>query len=279
MDDIVKLDNEFVLFGLHITEPWATLIHLALIIIIGMMITTILVKVLRQLLKKSERLDEVLNTFIINGVKVICIIILLAMCLDTLGVNTSTIVTVLGAVGAAIALALKDSLSNVAGGLMIILTQPFSKGDLIRIGEYRGRVQEIDLFLTTLRTLNYQVITIPNGLVNTSILVNESREKVRRVDLTFSISYDSDVARAKEIMREVCRNTDLVLDDREPDIGVRTNADSAIVLDLMAWCRTEDYFDTQYYLLEHVKMALDEAGIQTPYTHLVVQMDSTKRED
>ena len=280
MDDLMaakSLNNEFELFGLQIIEPWATLIRLALIIIIGLIVITILLAVIRRLLKKIDSLDEMLHSFIINAVRVICIIVLIAICLDTLGVNIGTIVAVLGAAGAAIALALKDSLSNVAGGLMIIITQPFKQGDLINIGEYRGRVQKIGLFLTTLRTLNYQTITIPNGLVNTSILVNESREETRRVDLTFSISYDSDVTRAKEILRDVCRQTNLVLKEREPAIGVRSNDDSAIVLDLLAWCRTEDYFDTEYYLQEEVKKAFDAAGIKIPYPHLVVQMDKTDK--
>ena len=258
---------------LIISEPWITVIHLALVIIIGMIATTIIIALLRRILKKIDSLDEMLNAFIINAVKVICIILLVAIFLDALGVSIGTIVAVLGAAGAAVALALKDSLANVAGGLMILITQPFKKGDLINIGEYRGRVQEIDLFLTTLRTLNYQTITIPNGLVNTSILVNESREEIRRVDLTFGISYDSDVARAKEVLREVCRGTDLVLDDREPSIGVNRHDDSAVVLELLAWCRTEDYFKTQYYLLEQVKLAFDEAGIRIPYPHIVVQKD------
>ena len=256
MDDLMaakSLNNEFELFGLQIIEPWATLIRLALIIIIGLIVITILLAVIRRLLKKIDSLDEMLHSFIINAVRVICIIVLIAICLDTLGVNIGTIVAVLGAAGAAIALALK--------------------GDLINIGEYRGRVQKIGLFLTTLRTLNYQTITIPNGLVNTSILVNESREETRRVDLTFSISYDSDVIRAKEVLREVCRKTDLVLKTPEPSIGVRSNDDSAIVLDLMAWCRTEDYFKTEYYLLEEVKKAFDAARITIPYPHVVVQIE------
>lgn len=277
MDNLLDVNNEFSFFGVHFADPWATLIRLALIIIIGMILIRILLAVIRHVLKKIDSLDEMLNSFVVNAVRTVCIILLIAVCLDTLGVNIGTIVAVLGAAGAAIALALKDSLANIAGGLMIIITQPFKKGDLINIGEYRGRVQEIDLFLTTLRTLNYQTITIPNGLVNTSILVNESREEIRRVDLTFAISYDSDVIRAKEVLREVCRNAELVLDDREPSIGVRSHEDSSIVLDLMAWCRTEDYFKVQYYLLEQVKLAFDEAGIHIPYPHLVVQMDRVEQ--
>ena len=273
MDDILKVNNEFDMFGLHFADPWATLIRLAVIIIVGMLLIKIVLAALRHVLKKIDSLDDMLNTFVINACRVICIILLIAICLDTLGVNIGTIVAVLGAAGAAIALALKDSLANVAGGLMILITQPFKKGDLINIGEYRGRVQEISLFLTTLRTLNYQVITIPNGLVNTSILVNESREEVRRVDLTFGISYDSDVVKAQDIMRRVCRESDLILDDREHSIGVNRNDDSAVVLDLMAWCRTEDYFEARYYLLEHVKLAFDEAGIKIPYPHVTVEMN------
>ncbi len=273
MDDLLKVNNEFDMFGLHFADPWATLIRLAVIIIVGMLLIKIVLAALRHVLKRIDSLDDMLNTFVINACRVICIILLIAICLDTLGVNIGTIVAVLGAAGAAIALALKDSLANVAGGLMILITQPFKKGDLINIGEYRGRVQEISLFLTTLRTLNYQVITIPNGLVNTSILVNESREEVRRVDLTFGISYDSDVVKAQDIMRRVCRESDLILDDREHAIGVNRNDDSAVVLDLMAWCRTEDYFEAQYYLLEHVKLAFDEAGIKIPYPHVTVEMN------
>ena len=274
MDDLIDVNNEFAVFGLHIEDPWATIIRLILIIVIGIAVIRILVVIVRRFMKKSQHLDDVLNSFVINAVKVLCGIVLIAMCLDTLGVNISTIVAVLGAAGAAIALALKDSLANVAGGLMVIITRPFNKGDLVRIGEYRGRVQEIDLFLTTLRTLNYEIITIPNGLVNTSILVNESREDIRRVDLTFGISYDSDVARAREVLREVCRKSDLVLDDREPVIGVKVNDDSAVVLDLMAWCRTSDYFDATYYLLEQARLELEAAGIKIPYPHMVVQMET-----
>lgn len=277
MEEMIDVKDKFDLFGLQISEPWGTLIRLVLLIVVGMILITLIIAALRRLLNKSGALDEMLSSFIISAVRVICIIILVAMCLDTVGVNIGTIVAVLGAAGAAIALALKDSLANVAGGLMIIITKPFKQGDLINIDDYRGRVQKIDLFLTTLRTLNFEIITIPNGLVNTSILVNESREEIRRVDLKFGISYDSDVAKAKEVMRRVCRETNLVLADREPGIGVSSHDDSAIILDLLAWCRTENYFDTKYYLLEHVKMAFDKAGITIPYPHLVVQMDMMEK--
>ncbi len=272
MDDLKDLNNDFSVFGFTIADPWATLVQLAAVIVGGFIAATILMAITRHLLHRSNRVDNMLTSFVVNVVKVACIIIIIAICLDTLGVNMGTIVAVLGAAGAAIALALKDSLSNVAGGLMIIITQPFKKGDLINIGEYRGRVQEIDLFLTTLRTLNYQVITIPNGLVNTSILVNESREEQRRVDLTFGISYESDVQLAKEIMAKVCEDCSLILEEPAPGIGVRENSDSAVVLDLMAWCKTEDYFKVDYFLKENVRLAFEKQGVEVPYPHVDVKM-------
>ncbi len=271
--ELPKLDNEFVIFGLTIGEPWATLIRLALIILVGMAASMILMKIMRGVLKKLDSLDEMLNAFILNVVKVICIIVIIAACLDTLGVNMGTIVAVIGAAGAAIALALKDSLANIAGGLMIIITKPFGRGDLIRVGEYRGRVLEIDLFLTRLRTLNYEIITVPNGLINTSILVNESREEIRRVDLQFGISYQSDVDLAKRILSRCCQESPLVIKDKAPSIGVIRHDDSAVVLDLLAWCRTEDYFKTEYDLNERVQKAFEENGIQIPFPQVDVHLD------
>lgn len=267
-----NLNNELTLFGLTIPDPWATLIQLVIIILAGMIAAMILLRIVRHLMEKSDHMDDMLNSFVANAVKVGCSIIIIALCLDTLGVNMGTIVTVLGAAGAAIALALKDSLANVAGGIMIIVNQPFKQGDLINVGQYRGRVQSIDLFLTTLRTLNYQIITVPNGLINTSILVNESREETRRVDLLFSISYSSDAELAQRIMADVCDAAPLVLKQPAPIIGINRNDDSAVVLDLMAYCRTEDYFDTGYYLNHHVKQAFDENGIQIPFPQMDVHV-------
>lgn len=255
-------------------HPLVVAVNLVITIALGIIGMKIILAIVRHILKKTNHLDDMLHSFILNVTRVACIILIIALCLDVLGVGAGTIVAVLGAAGAAIALALKDSLANVAGGLMIIITQPFKRGDLINVGEYRGRVQDIDLFLTTMRTLNYQVITVPNGLINTSILVNESREDIRRVDLEFAISYDSDVAKAKEVLASVCRDAQLVLDEPAPIIGIRRQDDSAVVMDLMAYCATKDYFDTRYYLQEAVKKAFSEAGIVIPFPQMEVKVTS-----
>lgn len=272
MDDLKDLNNEFELFGVAFAEPWATLISVAAILVIGLITLKVILVLMRHWLKKTDHVDDMLNSFIVNVAKVAGIIVLIAMILDKLGVGIGTIVTVLGAAGAAIALALKDSLANVAGGLMIIITQPFKQGDLINVGEYRGRVQSIGLFLTTLRMLDYRIITIPNGLINTSVLVNESREEIRRVDMKISISYASDPKKAEAILVRVCREGELILDAPAPGIGVRRHDESGVVLDLMAWCRTDDYFNAGYYLKERVWQAFREEGIEIPFPQMEVRI-------
>ena len=269
--DEMNIDKHISILGHNIGEPWFTILSIAVTILIGLILLQIIILITKHILKKSA-LDSMIVSFFVTVIRVAGIIVIIAICLDALGVSTGTIVAVLGAAGAAIALALKDSLANVAGGIMIVITQPFKQGDLINVGEYRGRVQKIDLFLTTLRTLNYRTITVPNGIMNTSILVNESREERRRVDLEFGISYDSDIEKAKDIMRKVCESSPLILKDPAPGVGVRRNDDSAVVLDLMAWCATDDYFSAEYYLKEEVKKAFDGEGINIPFPQIDVHV-------
>ena len=135
-------------------DAWVLVIDLLCILIAGILGTIIIVKLLRKMLKKNDSIDNAIITFIVNATKVACVTVIIAIILQTCGVASSTIVAVLGAAGATIALALKDSLANVAGGIMIIITHPFVQGDIVKIGNERGVVERIDLFLTTIRTLD-----------------------------------------------------------------------------------------------------------------------------
>jgi len=240
---------------------------LALTVIIGLIVIKIIMKVTRKWLDKSGA-DPSVYTFVKNAVKVLCMIILVTMCLGLIGIPMSTVIAVLGAAGAAIALALKDSLANIAGGLMIIITKPFNKDDLIDVGDVSGKVEKIDLFLTTLKTYDNKTITIPNGLINTSILINHSRETKRRVDCTFSISYKNDIAKAKDILAAVCETCPQIIRDPKPLIGVANHGDSAVIMDVKAWCETDDYWDVKYFLEENVKIAFDEHDIEIPYPQM-----------
>jgi len=214
------------------------LISLLLIILVGLVVIKLVLHITRKSLKKSDA-DPVVYTFIQNAVKAVCIIILITVCLGAIGIPMSTIVAVVGAAGAAIALALRDSLANIAGGVMIIITKPFNKDDLIDIGEVSGKVESIDLFLTTLKTYDNKTITIPNGLINTSILVNHSKEEIRRVDCTFGIGYNNDIHQAKQILQNVCDVNPDIMKKPQPLIGVANHGDNSVMLDLKVWCDTE----------------------------------------
>ncbi len=248
-----------------------TVIELVALLVLGMIAIKVIVYLTKRAMKKSS-LDASLYKFVLNGVKTVLYITLITMALSILGVSPTTIVTVVGAAGAAIALALKDSLANIAGGMMIMMTKPFSKEDYIDVGNVSGKVEHIDLFLTTLRTYDYKTITIPNGLINTSILVNHSKENIRRVDCVFGIGYDNNIGEAKEILENVCSVNSDILSEPGPVIGVSGHGDSAVMIDLKVWCRTEKYWDIKYFLEENVKIAFDEHGINIPYPQIDVHM-------
>ena len=248
-----------------------TAIKLVALVVIGLIAIKLVLVVTRKTLVKSNS-DPVIYTFVINAIKAVLLVILITMMLGVLGVQMTTIVAVVGAAGAAIALALKDSLANIAGGIMIIITQPFKKDDLIDIGEVSGKVENIDLFLTTLKTFDNKTITIPNGIINTSILINHSMEENRRVDCTFGIGYGNDIAKAKEILKEVCDSNPLIFTDPKPLIGVANHGDSAVMLDVKVWCKTDDYWDVKYYLEENVKLTFDKHDIEIPYPKMDVYL-------
>lgn len=255
----------------EMTALTAMAIRLVLTVAIGLILIKVIMKITRRWLDKSGA-DPSVYAFVKNAVKIICFIILITMCLGILGIPMSTVIAVLGAAGAAIALALKDSLANIAGGIMIIVTKPFSKDDLIDVGDVSGKVENIDLFLTTLKTYDNKTITIPNGLINTSILVNHSKESKRRVDCTFSIGYSSNIAEVKDILNNVCAACPEIFSKPAPVIGVADHGDSAVIMDLKAWCDTDNYWDVKYFLEENVKLAFDEHNIEIPYPQMDVSI-------
>ncbi len=242
-----------------------------LLLIAGMIAIKILLHVERKVLEKSK-LDESVYRFILRASKIALWVVLIVALLPKLGVNPASLVTVLGAGGAAIALALKDSLGNVAGGILILINKPFVKGDVIELAGVTGIVDEIDLLTTHLHTSDNKAVSVPNGTITTSVLINYSKEEFRRVDCQFSIGYDADITQAKELLYNVVICSEQILRDREPVIGVAEQGESGILLDLKVWCSTSDYFDVKYYLEENVKIAFDEAGINIPYNTMDVHI-------
>lgn len=261
------------MFGLSekVMSYVGTALGVFLIILFGFIAIKVLMRITKKTLERST-LDESTYTFILNVLKVLLYIILIVVILGYLNVPTAPLVTVLGAGGAAIALALKDSLGNIAGGILILVNQMFKKGDVIEVNGKEGYVDSIDLFVTTLKTYDNKVVTVPNGVITTSVIVNYSKEDMRRVDCVFGISYDSDIEKAKDVLLAVTESCPLILNEPEPIIGVKEHQDSAIAIDLKAWCKTSDYWTVWYFLAEQVKLAFDEANISIPYPHVDVHV-------
>ncbi|MEG0830453.1 MAG: mechanosensitive ion channel [Anaerovoracaceae bacterium] len=241
------------------------------LIVIGIIAIKVTLSVLGKILEKSS-MDPVLYRFIGNSVKAVLYVMLAITVLVRLGVNMPSLIAVIGVAGAAIALALKDSLGNVAGGIMLIINKPFSQDDFIDINGITGKVKTIDMFVTHLITYDNKVITIPNGLVNTSILINYTTETKRRVDCCFGIGYHDDIGQAKNILANIVESDSMIHQEPAPIIGVAGQQDNCIALDLKVWCETDDYWDVKYFLEENVKLAFDEAGITIPFPQMDVHI-------
>lgn len=239
--------------------------------VIGFIAIKIISSVLKKALKKTK-IDEALHLFIIRVVSVILWIVVIIAILSALHVNTTSFVTILGACGAAIAFALKDSLGNVAGGLIIIMTKPFLSGEFIEIGDTSGVVDSIDLLATHLHTLDNKSVVIPNGLISTSILTNYSREDLRRVDIVFQVTYSADVEKAKRVLCEVAAADERILKEPACFTGVIEHGINGLGIVCRVWCKTENYFDVDFYMKEKVKEAFDREGITIPVSQMDVNI-------
>ena len=254
-----------------ILEYGGNLLMAVVVFAVGMVLIKLALKITEKALEKTK-LDKSVHKFVMTATRYTLYIILAVVILTSLKVPTAPLVTVLGACGAAVALALKDSLGNIASGIIILANKPFIRGDVIEVTGITGIVQSIDLLVTTLKTTDNKVITIPNGTITASVLVNYSREEKRRVYLTFTISYDSDIAKAKDVLLAVAESNSDIFADPAPVIGVAEHQDSAILLDLKVWCENSRYYDVRYYLEEQVKLAFDEANITIPYPQMDVRV-------
>ena len=184
----------------------------------------------------------------------------------------NSLVTVLGVIGVALSLSLQGSLSNLAGGITVMATRPFAVGDYVEAGGVSGTVNEIGLVYTKLKTIDNKIIFIPNGEISGEKIVNYNKQEQRRVDLTFTVSYDDDPERVKEIMRQVIGAHHKALFTPEPFVRTTSLGESSVGYTLRVWCATEDYWDLYYDLLEQVRAAFDREGVELTYNHLNVHI-------
>ena len=184
----------------------------------------------------------------------------------------NSLVTVLGVIGVALSLSLQGSLSNLAGGITVMVSRPFAVGDYVEAGGVSGTVSEIGLVYTKLKTIDNKIIFIPNGEISGEKIVNYNKQEQRRVDLTFTVSYDADPERVKEIMRQVIGAHPKALFTPEPFVRTTSLGESSVSYTLRVWCATQDYWELYYDLLEQVRAAFDREGVELTYNHLNVHI-------
>lgn len=221
------------------------------------------------------RVEKTLQRFLHSLLGILMKTILIIVFASMVGVETASLIALLGAAGLAVGLALQGSLANFAGGILILVFKPFKVGDVIEAQGFVGHVVEIQIFNTMLRTLDNQRVYIPNGLLSNGCVKNIFVEKTRRVDLSFGISYGDDILRTRKIIQQVIADNDKILANPAPDIFVAEHADSAINFLVRPWCKSEDYWAVYFGMMEAVKLAFDREGITIPFPQRDVHLYPT----
>lgn len=247
-----------------------------LVIVAGALIKKLLVRPRRRFWKKIPE-DQIMEKYIGKLIGMAIWFFTLIIAADILGIPVSSVLTVLAALGAAIALAIKDNLSNLASGVVLLFTRPFKAGDFVEVEGVSGTVKEIRLMQTCLDTTTNTVVAVPNSTMVSAVIVNYSVYDTRRQDLVFSVAYESDLLKAKELLQKLADEHPLVLKDPAPIVRVKEHGDSAVFLLMRVWSKSGDYWDLQFDMLEKVKLLFDENAITIPFPQITVHHGDGER--
>ena len=235
------------------------------------------IKWIRKIVRRSfERTgaDTGVTQFVDSMLKFGLYALLIFMIATNFGVESSSVAALIASAGVAVGLALQGSLSNFAGGILILLLKPFVVGDYIAVPQegIEGTVKEIQIFYTKMATVDNQTVVVPNSILTSNSLTNVTARPERKLDLKVGISYDADMKQAKHIIEEILHRDLSVIQDEEIVVFVSDLADSAVMIGLRAWVKTEEYWATRWRLMEQIKLTFDEEGIEIPYNHVTVHV-------
>lgn len=274
------LDNVSVLKDINIQQlietyavPWTINIVMALaIFIVGKFFIRILVGVAKKIMRKAN-VDDILVGFLGSILRSVLLLLVVIASLNQLGVDTTSLIALIGAAGLAIGLALQGSLQNLASGVMLVVFRPFDRNDVIEVAGVTGKVESIGIFTTTLRTGDNREVIIPNGEIFSGTITNLSARDTRRVDMVFGIGYDDDISKAKNIIQKILDEDERVLKDPKPVIAVSELADSSVNIKVRPWVGTDDYWDVYHDVHENIKLRFDSEGVSFPYPQMDIHQD------
>jgi small conductance mechanosensitive channel len=277
MNDLAKVDEykamatEFAGIGMEYVLSLVTAIT---ILIAGVILAGWVSRAIRHRLEAVRRFDKTLIPVLAQIARYAILIFTFVLVLAEFGVQTASMIAVLGAAGLAIGLALQGTLQNVAAGMMLLFLRPFKVGDYISTAAGNGTVNEIGMFMTRMRTPQGLFVAVPNSKIWSDSITNYAKFPTRRIDLAVGISYDDDIDTARKLFLKLATSEKRVLESPEPIVNVINLGDSSVDLELRAWTKRADYWDVRWGLIRDVKYALDKAGITIPYPH--VQMITKK---
>jgi len=267
--ELITLNTDFITrywdyFTTVLIEYSPRLISATIIFVVGWTVIKLIKKLIMRIMVKRE-MEPTLSKFLADILIWTLKILLFVTVISRLGVENSSFVAIIGAAGLAVGLSLQGSLSNFAGGVLIIMFKPFKVGDFIEAQGVMGTVKQIQIFVTQLSTVDNQVIFVPNGVLSNGTIINYTYATTRRADLTVAISYSSNIKRAKEIAMEVMEKHPMVLKDPAPIVLVKDLAESSINLAVRPWSELPDFFEMRSDILEQIKNEFDANGITIPF--------------
>jgi small conductance mechanosensitive channel len=248
-------------------------------LIVGLWVIRMITKIFSRVMGKAK-VDISLQRFLASLVGAILKVLLFISVIDMVGIKTTSFVAIVGAAGLAVGLALQGSLANFAGGVLILLFKPFKVGDFIEAQGYAGSVKAIRIFNTILKTGDNKNIFIPNGPLSGGSITNYSTETTRRVDMVFGIGYDDDIKKTKDVLYQLIKADERILDDPAPLVVVSELADSSVNFTVRVWCKSADYWGIYFDMHENVKLEFDKQGISIPFpqqdVHLHTVMEAQR---
>jgi len=255
-----------------LSEFGVRIISSILILIIGFKIVNIIVKLIKKG-RAFNKIDKSVQSFLLSFISITLKTLVVITIISNLGIPMTSIITIFGSAAVAIGLALQGGLTNLVGGILILIFKPFKVGDWIETTSGSGSVKEINTFYTVLDNLDNTRIVLPNGeLANTSIK-NYSYNGERKLCMDFSVSYESDIDKVKSILKKVIDNEEMILKDKEIFIRLTNHADSALIFTTRVWTKNENYWNLKFNMLENVKKEFDKNGIIIPFPQLDVHID------
>ena len=247
------------------------LIGSALLFLVGWWLASFLTKIIKNGMSKAK-IDAGIVSFSGSILKTTLRIIVIISVLSQIGLNVSSLITAIGAAGVTVGLALKDSLSNFASGMLIIVNHIFHIGDYLEFDGASGTVTNIDMMFTTLITSDNKSIIIPNSMLTSDKIINYSSQETRRLDLTYMVGYNENIPKVKNILNDIINHNNKILKTPKPIVGVAEHLDSGINIAVKVWCSVDNYWNLYYEMQETVKMEFDKNGISIPFNQLDINI-------